>query len=224
MADLADSIFNNEDFQAIMEAQVWVNGKVEDYMDTADSISEVTATNIILSWAGTSHSFSNQDTSLVIDVLGFPDEESFQNFVVEMSNEQESFVGAFFNSLSTLDTAELEELTVLLSARANSSVQGDSLVDGGSLEIEFRRADSCCTRPNQCSWTVCTELNNCVENAWQFYFSTIVSTSSAGAIGGWPGIAIGFSAGVTFGAVYLGSRLDYCERNANEGCELCDCG
>lgn len=224
IADLADSIFYNEDFQAILEDQVWVNARVEEYMATADSISKITMTNIMLSWPETSHVFSNQDTGLVKEVLGFPDEESFQGFATELGNHQEALVDAFSTSLSALDTAELVELLTFLSARAIGSVQGDSLVNEGPLEIEFRRADCCCARPNQCSWAVCTEYDNCVQHAWEFYGSSVIATSlGAGGVGGFPGAAIGFSASVTFGAVYLGYSINRCEQNANEGCALCGC-
>lgn len=224
MADLADSIFQNEDFQAILEDQVWVNAKVEEYMTTADSITKAVAKKIILSWTDTGYLFSNQDTGLVKEVLGFPDEESFHGFATELGNHQEALVDVFSTSLSALDTAELGELLTFLSARAIGSVQGDSLIHEGSLEIEFRRADCCCTRPNQCSWAVCTEYDNCVQHAWEFYGSSVIAISlGAGGVGGFPGAAIGFSASATFGAVYLGYSISRCEQNANEGCALCGC-
>lgn len=229
---LADSIFNNEHFQAILENQVWVNARVDEFMETADPNSSSAAAETISSWVNAEYELTSQDVELAKEVLGFPDDGSFQSFAHEMAYGQEELLNSFSASLSSLNEEERKALSeALYSLIPGSITEGRPIVGGNPMEIEFRRADCCCLRPNSCSWNVCTQLSNCLSNAGQFYFTTIFGVTGTGAaigssiagVGGLVGAAFGFSTSAVFGAVYYGYSANRCHQTANEGCDYCDC-
>lgn len=218
---LADDMMQDPTFLAILEQQAWMNNQVEQYLFTASETERTAAVSIIQSWQEKAHDFRMEDWNIARKVLGFPDLESFEQYQAEMGQRLEAFAESY--SDIRLSPREAERLAGYLADRVLTDFPKPKGFE--SLEeLEFRIADCCCAATNECSRTQCFRYDQCADNVWTLYFAEIGTGASVGAIGGFPGAALGVSAAVIFGGVHVGHQLNECWETYIRDCQaICNC-
>ena len=219
--ELADKMIQDPAFLAILEQQVWMNNQVEEFLFSAPEVERSAVLSVIQSWQGTTYEFSAEDWDIAQKVLGFPDANSLERYQSEMEQRMATFAKNY-NSIQ-ISVEEQERLGAYLADRILLDFpKPDS---GAALEkIEFRVADCCCAETNECSRTQCFRYDQCADNVWTLYLAELGTGASVGAIGGFPGVALGVSAAAIFGGVHVGHQLHECWETYIRDCqEICDC-
>lgn len=221
MEALADNMMQDPAFLAILEQQAWMNNQVEKYLFTASETDRFATVSAIQSWQNAGHNFSAEDWGIVRRVLGFPNKVSLERYQVEMNQRMDIFAENY--SSIRLSPEERERLGGYLADRILTDFPKPEGYE--SLEeLEFRIADCCCVETNECSRTQCFRYDQCADNVWTLYFAELGTGASVGAIGGFPGVALGVSAAVIFGGVHVGHQLNECWETYIRDCQaICDC-